>query len=163
MTSQPDPQFLAAIQKISQNKFKIEAFLSALCIAAWFIGGPALITAALLVALAIFYFLSAYLPPSDAPPAKDKNFNLLTLILPKASSISGAVGLTGLAFMKMNSEGWVQMLLIAAVSLIIASVLLLFVLANTRKSDFFIYFIRSAFLALVTGYFVIPHVPGMQP
>lgn len=161
MSNPPDPNFLAAIQKISKNKFKIEALLTALVIAAWFIGSPALITAATLVILGIFYFLSAYFPPTDAPPTKDKNFNLLTLMLPKVSGISGAVAVTGLAFMKMNSEGWMQMLLIAFVSLAVVSVLLLFVLMKAKVTDFLFYFIRSVFLTLVTGYFVLPHLKVM--
>ncbi|QOI96902.1 MAG: hypothetical protein HRU69_05060 [Flammeovirgaceae bacterium] len=153
MSTQPNSQQQFFIQ-LAKHKFKIEAVLTALALAAWFVGEPQELLQFTLFALAAFYFISAYLISSVK--------ELFGVVATKVSGIGGAVCLTGLVFMKLGMEGWMQMLLVGFLSMVPVVLILLFYWMKSHNTEYLILIIRSTALAIITGYIVIPQLQNLE-
>lgn len=154
MNTQPNPSQQQFFIQLAKHKFKIEAVLTALALAAWFVGTPQEILQFTMFALAGFYFLSAYLVSS----VKD----LYGVVATKVSGIGGAVCLIGLVFMKLGMEGWMQLLLVGFLSMVPVVFILLFYWMKSQHTDYLIPLVRSTALAVITGYIVVPHLQNFQ-
>ncbi|MCK6616895.1 MAG: hypothetical protein L6Q51_04550 [Cyclobacteriaceae bacterium] len=154
MSTQPNSQQQQFFIQLAKHKFKIEAVLTALALAAWFVGKPQEILQFTMFTLAGFYFLSAYL----IPPVKE----LFGVVATKVSGIGGAVCLIGLVFMKLGMEGWMQMLVVGFLSMVPVVLILLFYWMKSQNTEYLILIIRSAALATITGYVVVPQLQNLQ-
>lgn len=150
MSTQPNPSQQQFFIQLAKHKFKIEAVLTALALAAWFIGKPQELVQVLMFTLAGFYFLSAFLVPT----VKD----VLGVKATKVAGIGGAVCLIGLVFMKLSMEGWIQMLVVGFLSMVPVVLILLVNWIKSQNSDYLILLIRSTVLAIITGYIIVPHL-----
>jgi hypothetical protein len=145
-TKSPNPFFI----QLAKHKFKIEAVLTALALAAWFVGKPQELIQLLMFTLAGFYFLSAYFISTVK--------ELLGIVATKVAGIAGAVCIIGLVFMKLGLEGWPQMLLIGFASTALAVLILLVNWIKSQNTDYLVPLIRSTVLAIITGYIIVPHL-----
>lgn len=145
-TQSPNPLFI----QLAKHKFKIEAVLTALALAAWFVGKPQELVQAGMFILAGFYFLSAYFIPTVK--------ELLGVVATKVAGIAGAVCIIGLVFMKLGLEGWPQMMLVGCSSTVVSVLILLVNWIKSQNTDYVVPLIRSTALAIITGYIIVPHL-----
>lgn len=154
MSTQPNPSQQQFFIQLAKHKFKIEAVLTALAIAAWFVGKPLELLQLTMLILAGFYFLSAFLIPTVN--------ELMGVLATKVAGIGGAVCLIGLVFMKLDMEGWMHMLLVGFLSMVPVVLILLVSWMKSQNTDYLILIIRSTALAIITGYIVIPQLQNLQ-
>jgi hypothetical protein len=154
MSNQPSQSQQQLFIQLAKHKFKIEAVLTALALAAWFVGKPQELLQLSMFVLAGFYFLSAYLIPTVK--------ELLGIVATKVAGIGGAVCLIGLLFMKLGLPGWTQMLLVGFLSMVPVVLILLVNWIKSQNTDYLILLIRSTALAIITGYVVVPHLQNLE-
>jgi len=96
--------------------------------------------------LAGFYFLSSFFVPDEEMPL------LFATIGIKIINISSAVGVVGLIFVLTGGEGALEMLGIGLLSLVTATLLLLYFMVIAKNGKIFPLLIRVVVLSTIIGY-----------
>ena len=138
------------INWLRANSIMVELFLVVLIIAGVilmkYVPESEQVVVLLGMGLAGFYFLSSFFVPDEEMPL------LFTTIGTKIINISSAVGVVGLVFVLTGGEGAIEMLAIGLLSLVTATLLLLYFMATAKSSKFFPLLIRVVVLIAIIGY-----------
>ena len=144
---------------VGKNQFFIETFLITLSVASFALHHQQAILIVFLT-LAVFYFLSAYLP-LQIP--EDRKVMLIEIFAPKVLSISSSICVIGILFFTMHFSGYQEMLMIGGLSISITAVLLLICWLKTQQIGFLFNLVRAVALGGLSWYIFLnypsPSVP----
>ncbi len=139
---------------LAKHRLKAELVLSAFVIAVWFASPNEALLMPAIMALAAVYFLSAFV----IVPVQEAFGNTVQ----KVAGISSAVSVIGILFKHLAMEDYLQMLLIAGLSVIAATVLLLGLFIKSQNQNYLPFLIRCFILSGITAWFLLPELDQLK-